>query len=204
MKIKKEKKTLSELMTIMVDAELEPYNLTHKDVKDIKNWYTKYTFNSFNEYNSWKEFCIYLLRNHCTKKIGKSEALNLFYWVDLMYGLRNNYKQTNLIKMKKTTKKGGKGTKANGTKYKTTPTTRATANRVTVSKVKNPNGTTKRVTNTGLVLPKGIYMHNRNMAKPSYRAMASLNNVQRYVGTFKTISSAVKALNKFKKANRIK
>jgi hypothetical protein len=121
-----------------------------------------------------------------------------------MYGLRNNYKQTNLIKMKKTTKKGGKGTKMNGTKCKTTPVNRISSNRVTVSKTKTSNGAIRRVTNTGLVLPKGIYIHNTNPAKPSYRAMVSLNKVQRYVGTFNTISSAVKALNKFKKANRIK
>lgn len=82
---------LEELIMVMVDAELEIYSLTHKDVKNIDNWYTKFTFDWKEEYESWKEFCIYILRNCCTKKLNKKEANRIFMWIDLMYGLKCNY-----------------------------------------------------------------------------------------------------------------
>lgn len=100
--------------------------------------------------------------------------------------------------MKKTTKKGGKGTKMNGTKCKT-----PTKTKITVNKVRSTSNT-KRLASNGLALPKYIYMHSKNPSKPSYRVLITHNSNQRYVGTFRTISAAVKALNNFKRVNRIK
>lgn len=90
-KRKVKKLSLEDLVMVMVDAELEVYSLTHKDVKHIDRWYSKFTFDWKEEYESWKEFCIYILRNCCTEKIKKKKANRIFEWIDLMYGLRINY-----------------------------------------------------------------------------------------------------------------
>lgn len=100
--------------------------------------------------------------------------------------------------MKKTTKKSGKGTKMNRTKCKT-----PTKTKITVNKVRSASNA-KRLASNGLALPKYIYMHSKNPSKPSYRVLITHNSTQRYVGTFRTISAAVKALNNFKRVNRIK
>lgn len=52
-------------------------------------WYIAYTFTSEQEYQEWKEFCINLFRKEL--KLTKKKAEQQFMWLDLNYGLKQNY-----------------------------------------------------------------------------------------------------------------
>ena len=50
-----------EVLTIMLNKQLEKYNLTIEDVKKMSNWFQKYTMTN-DEFEEWKYFCITTMR----------------------------------------------------------------------------------------------------------------------------------------------
>jgi hypothetical protein len=58
----------------------------------------------------------------------------------------------------------------------------------------------KRVTNTGETLPKGIYVSNNNPDNVTYMARPTINGTRVYLGSFKSIDRAKKAIKQANKA----
>ena len=102
--MKKYIRNTKELMEILINKELEKYNTTLEDIKALPDqqvngvpWYQYYTFDSEEEYIKWKEFCLDILMNHTRPKYPKKSAMREFIWVDLMWGLKNNYETEVII-----------------------------------------------------------------------------------------------------------
>ncbi len=70
-----------------------------------------------------------------------------------------------------------------------TKTTKGKVKCITVTTIKG-----KRVTNEGKVLPKGVYVGNKNINNPSYMARPTLNGKRVYLGSFPSINKAKKAI----------
>jgi hypothetical protein len=113
------KKTRSELVTEVIknciNKELEPYGLTVDDIKGEKEftkvfefktntiwgfikyptfykkvpWYRYYTFKTEDQFEEWKSFCI--LEMVSKLKMSKAEAESEFAWLNLKYGLKQEY-----------------------------------------------------------------------------------------------------------------
>jgi hypothetical protein len=58
----------------------------------------------------------------------------------------------------------------------------------------------KRVTSTGETLPKGIYVSNNNPNNVTYMARPTINGTRVYLGSFKSIDRAKKAIKQANKA----
>jgi hypothetical protein len=80
-----------EILTLIINKELEKYNLTIDDVLDSKDWFTKYTMTS-EEWEAWKSYSIDLMRKKL--RMSKKRAEKEFIWIDLMWGLRHEEKET--------------------------------------------------------------------------------------------------------------
>jgi len=70
-----------------------------------------------------------------------------------------------------------------------TKTTKGKIKCVTTKTVKG-----KRVTSTGEKLPKGIYISNNNPNNVTYMARPTINGTRIYLGSFKSINRAKKAI----------
>lgn len=81
----KKKYTIEELSIIFIDAQLEKYNLTYSDILNEEYWYDKYTATK-EEDIAWSNFCKYLLKHHCKRKIYHIDKQ--FAWFNLCYGLK--------------------------------------------------------------------------------------------------------------------
>lgn len=87
-----------ELMFVILNKQLEKYNITVQDImaaegyNENSKWYDEYTFDSEEEYNNWKEFTVNLLTKQITPKLSKKRAQEEFSWLSLMWGLKKNYK----------------------------------------------------------------------------------------------------------------
>lgn len=82
-----------ELSTLLIDKELEKYNVTTQDIlakQEISGipWYQFYTFENEDERNRWKEFCMNILLTEVSPKLNKKTAEKHFAMFDLMYGLK--------------------------------------------------------------------------------------------------------------------
>lgn len=82
----------------LINKELEQYNVDYDYVKNRDfmtlhdcNWYEYYRFNTKQDYEEWKKYCITFLTTNITPKISKKRALQIFDWLDLMWGLKRNY-----------------------------------------------------------------------------------------------------------------
>lgn len=91
MKNNKTKYSIQELLTLMINKQLEKYKLTIEDVEGIENWFLKYTFDTHEEYLEWKKYCINLLLKKSKVRFNKTNAEKEFNWIDLMYGLKQAY-----------------------------------------------------------------------------------------------------------------
>jgi len=89
----------SEIIKIIVNAELKHLGLCYEDVKsgawdDPKiEWYEACTFKTKKEYESWKKFTIKFLMTQVTPKFSKKRAEKEFLWIDLYCGLKQDYDQ---------------------------------------------------------------------------------------------------------------
>lgn len=91
----KSKETNEEFINRLVNKSLEPYKVTFQEVKKtLYNelpWYQHFTFKTKEEYESWKDYC--------KKEIKKRYKINSylvdmeFEWLNLTFGLRNEYEQ---------------------------------------------------------------------------------------------------------------
>jgi hypothetical protein len=82
------------IVEIFINKELEPYNVTMKDIMalpegniDGKPWYSHYTFNNEAEHDAWRNWCTEYLKTKVTPKLTKERINKEFAWFDLMYGL---------------------------------------------------------------------------------------------------------------------
>ena len=90
--MRKKRKTVNEIIKILIDKELEPYGVTIEKVLETPKindipWYDYYTFKSDEEYYNWRDFCIETIRKeipNCTKTMAEKE----FSWVVLSWGLK--------------------------------------------------------------------------------------------------------------------
>lgn len=84
---------LKALISKIVNKQLAKYNLTvdSPEIKNSKDWYSKYTFDTHEEYLNWKKYCIELLTKNIAPKLNKKRAEREFQWINLQYGLRQNY-----------------------------------------------------------------------------------------------------------------
>lgn len=93
-------KDSAKISEILINKELEKYNVTVDDIKcqegviDGKNWFQYYTFDNEEEFLSWKNFCINFLTTKVSPKLTKKSAEKEFMWFNLMYGLKVNYGTT--------------------------------------------------------------------------------------------------------------
>jgi hypothetical protein len=80
-----------DIIVMIVNKELEKYSLTVTDILDSKDWFTKYTMTN-DEWEEWKKYSIGLMRDklRMSKKIAEKE----FVWIDLMWGLRHEEKES--------------------------------------------------------------------------------------------------------------
>lgn len=74
-----------EVLTIMLNKQLEKYNLTIEDVKKMSNWFQKYTMTN-DEFEEWKYFCITTMRREL--KFSKKQAEKELNSINLNWGLR--------------------------------------------------------------------------------------------------------------------
>jgi hypothetical protein len=70
-----------------------------------------------------------------------------------------------------------------------TKTTKGKVKCVTTKTIKG-----KRVTSTGDVLPKGVYVSNKNIANTTYMARPTVEGKRVYLGSFASINKAKKAI----------
>lgn len=100
MKRKKKYKFPSrELVEVLINKELEKYNITMDDILSLPEeqlvegipWYNYYTFDSKEEFNTWKEFCIDVLSRQVTPKLSKERINEQFSMLNLGWGLKINY-----------------------------------------------------------------------------------------------------------------
>ena len=99
-KKKKYKLNSDELIHLLLNKQLERYDITIKEILQLPEnkidgiyWYQYFTFNNEEEYNEWKSFCIDILTNHVTPKLPKKLVESNFSWIDLMWGLKRNYEE---------------------------------------------------------------------------------------------------------------
>jgi hypothetical protein len=96
MKTKKYHRDDPKIIEILINKELEKYNITYNDI--IKNpkindvdWYQHYTFDNTQEYETWKSFCKNFLQKEVTPKFTNIEFDKFWPMFDLGYGLKLNY-----------------------------------------------------------------------------------------------------------------
>lgn len=75
-----------------------------------------------------------------------------------------------------------------------TKTTKGKVKCVTTKTIKG-----KRVTSTGDVLPKGVYVSNKNINNPTYMARPTVKGKRVYLGSFASINKAKKAIKELSK-----
>jgi hypothetical protein len=82
----------------LINKELEQYKVDYDYVNDVNfrekhscEWYEYYRFNTKQDYDEWKNYCVAFLTTNITPKISKKRALEIFAWLDLMWGLKHNY-----------------------------------------------------------------------------------------------------------------
>jgi len=88
--------TKEEILEACINKELEPYQVTYRQIKENPliegiEWYSHFTFNSKEQFESWKYFCISLFRKEL--KHSKKQAEREFDWLNLMYGLKQEYEK---------------------------------------------------------------------------------------------------------------
>lgn len=89
--------TNTEAIKMCINKELELYGTNMDTVEELIDsgffkdvpWYQYYTFNSEQEFNEWKEFCINLFRKEL--QMTKQQAHYHFAWLNLSYGLKQDY-----------------------------------------------------------------------------------------------------------------
>jgi hypothetical protein len=83
---------VKDMLIMMVNEELRPYNKTVDDIKDIKEWYNLYTFNTKSQEEVWKDYCNKLIRRHLYPwYIDKEHARIQLSLVALQVGLYPKY-----------------------------------------------------------------------------------------------------------------
>ena len=83
---------VKDMLIIMVNEELRPYNKTVDDIKGIEEWYNLYTFNTKSQEEVWKDYCNKLIRRHLNPwYIDKKHARMQLSWVALQIGLYPKY-----------------------------------------------------------------------------------------------------------------
>ena len=90
--------TKKEILEMCINKQLEPHSLTYNAVfqkpsVDGEDWFIYYTFNSKEQFESWKSYCITLFMKEL--KQTKSQAEREFDWLNLMYGLKQEYVKEN-------------------------------------------------------------------------------------------------------------
>lgn len=92
--MRKKKYKLSEITTILIDASLEQYGIDSQWLIDNNlngtNWFQKYTWNSMEEYQCFKQFALYLIKNHY-KKLHSHYINDIWSAFDLQFGLSLNF-----------------------------------------------------------------------------------------------------------------
>lgn len=83
---------IKDMLRMMINEELRPYNKTIEDVEDIGNFYNLYTFKTRSQERVWEEYCNRLIRRHLYSwYIDKREARKIISWVIFQYGLKAEY-----------------------------------------------------------------------------------------------------------------
>lgn len=83
---------VKDMLIMMVNEELRPYNKTVDDIKGIEEWYNLYTFNTKSQEEVWKDYCNKLIRRHLNPwYIDKKHARIQLSWVALQVGLYPKY-----------------------------------------------------------------------------------------------------------------
>ncbi len=86
-----------EVIKILVDKMLEPYNSSYDYVKSNPkiegiDWYSYYTFKTVEDLEKFKEFFILTLTKNTSPRFTRSSAEREWPWFNLMYGLKEEYK----------------------------------------------------------------------------------------------------------------
>ena len=83
---------VNDMVIIMVNEELRPYNKTVDDIKGIEEWYNLYTFNTKSQEKVWKDYCNKLIRRHLNPwYIDKKTCENTVQLIALQIGLYRKY-----------------------------------------------------------------------------------------------------------------
>lgn len=95
MKINK-KLTEEEALRLIINYQLKPYGVDidyvklHPTINEFE-WFYHYTFKTKQQYNRWKFFSYEMLKR-CMPHLPKKEIAKEFSMIDLMWGLRHEYK----------------------------------------------------------------------------------------------------------------
>lgn len=83
---------VKDMLIMMVNEELRPYNKTVDDIKGIEEWYNLYAFNTKSQEEVWKDYCSKLIRRHLNPwYIDKEHVRIQLSWVALQVGLYPKY-----------------------------------------------------------------------------------------------------------------
>lgn len=86
--------TKQEVLKACIDKQMEPFLvgydfvMDHPEIGD-KPWYHHFTFDSKSEYEDWRAFCISVFRKELHQT--KAQAEKEFQWLDLCFGLKQDY-----------------------------------------------------------------------------------------------------------------
>lgn len=88
--------TKQEILEACINKELEPFRVNYQTIKDQpiifgEDWFSHYPFTTKERFEEWKDFCIKLFRKEL--KQNKSQAEREFDWLNLMYGLKQEYEK---------------------------------------------------------------------------------------------------------------
>lgn len=104
MKAKRLSYNSAEFLQLLIQKQLDLYNVKFEDVKALPEgkmpngewWFHHYTFETKEQYEEWKQFCISELRNS-RERLSKKKAEAVFRWIDLQWGLKHQFEHIDLV-----------------------------------------------------------------------------------------------------------
>jgi len=91
------------LVDNLLNKQLEKYNVTIDDLPKLKEdgvfgekeWFEYYKFTTEREYQNWANYCVKVLTENTYPRLNKKEAIRQFQWLNMGFGLKQDYKLNN-------------------------------------------------------------------------------------------------------------
>jgi hypothetical protein len=94
--MKKVKVTKDDALELIINKQLEPYKVDMEFVRENntiegKPWYQHFTFKKVEDWQNWKDYSIEVLTTKLSPKMPKKQAEKQFLWIDMMWGLKQEF-----------------------------------------------------------------------------------------------------------------